>query len=75
MKNNIVIKHRSYRAKILFARELRRRMTPAEIVFWKAVQNRGLLNLKFRRQQVIDGFIVDFYCHSLNLAIELYGKI
>ncbi len=33
------------------------------------------MNLKFRRQHVIEGFVVDFYCHDLRLAIEIDGKV
>ncbi len=33
------------------------------------------MNLKFRRQHVLEGFVVDFYCHKLRLAIEIDGKI
>jgi very-short-patch-repair endonuclease len=33
-----------------------------------------LLGLKFRRQQVLHGFIVDFYCPALKLIIELEGS-
>ena len=29
----------------------------------------------FRRQQVIEGFIVDFYCHQAGLVIEVDGPI
>ena len=29
----------------------------------------------FRRQQIIDGFIVDFYCHKAGLVIEVDGPI
>jgi very-short-patch-repair endonuclease len=29
----------------------------------------------FRRQQIIDGFIVDFYCHRAGLVIEVDGPI
>ena len=32
-----------------------------------------MLGYKFRRQHVIDGFIVDFYCRELKLVIELDG--
>lgn len=31
------------------------------------------MNLKFRRQHVIAPYIVDFYCHELDLVIELDG--
>lgn len=34
-----------------------------------------MLGLKFRRQQVIDRFIVDFYCHEVKLVIEVDGEI
>jgi len=29
----------------------------------------------FRRQQIIDGFIVDFYCHSAGVVVEVDGEI
>ena len=29
----------------------------------------------FRRQQIIDGFSVDFYCHAAGLVVELDGGI
>lgn len=31
------------------------------------------MNLKFRRQHVIQPYIVDFYCHEIGLMIELDG--
>lgn len=33
------------------------------------------LGVKFRRQHVINRFIVDFYCPKLGLVIEIDGKI
>jgi len=33
------------------------------------------LGVRFRRQQVIQGFIVDFYCHKAGLVIEVDGDI
>ena len=33
------------------------------------------LGVHFRRQQVIQGFIVDFYCHRVGLVIEVDGDI
>lgn len=41
-------------------RELRNEMTDADKEFREMVRNRGMFGLKFRRQQIIDGFIVDF---------------
>ncbi len=59
--------------KLALARELRREPTPAERHAWSLIQNRQLLGLKFRRQHVLHGFIVDFYCPALKLVLELDG--
>ena len=61
--------------KIERSRVLRREMTEAEKVFWNMVRDRKMFGLKFRRQQIIDGFIVDFYCDSLGLCIEIDGGV
>ena len=60
--------------KLQRARELRSEMTPAEKVLWQELRG-NKLGVHFRRQQVIEGFIVDFYCHSASLVIELDGDI
>lgn len=54
------------------AKELRQNMTPAERKLW----HRYLKNFRFRvlRQRPIDHFIVDFYCPSLKLVIEVDGE-
>jgi len=59
--------------KILLARRLRRATTPAERYAWSLLRNRGLLGLKFRRQHILHGFIVDFYCPAERLVLELEG--
>jgi very-short-patch-repair endonuclease len=56
------------------ARRFRTSPTLAEKRVWNLLRGRGLLGLKFRRQQVVAGFIVDFYCAELGLAIELDGQ-
>jgi len=56
------------------ARALRHRPTPAERHAWTLLRNRGILGLKFRRQHVLHGFIVDFYCASERVVIELEGS-
>ena len=56
-----------------FARELRRNMTGAERRLWSAVRGKRLLGLKFRRQQPIGPFIVDFICVEARLIVELDG--
>jgi very-short-patch-repair endonuclease len=70
---NIVRGQKINPAKITRARELRQAMTPAERLLWEALRGNALAGLHFRRQQVIAGFIVDFYCHAASLAIELDG--
>jgi very-short-patch-repair endonuclease len=56
------------------SRELRRDMTPAEKLLWQELRP-NKLGVHFRRQQVISGFIVDFYCHKADLIIEVDGDI
>jgi very-short-patch-repair endonuclease len=56
------------------ARELRRELPPAEKFLWKALRG-NKLGAHFRRQQIISGFIVDFYCQKASLVIELDGSI
>jgi len=60
--------------KKVFARSLRKEQTREEAIVWNLLRNRKFMNLKFRRQHDIEGFIVDFYCHELKLAVEIDGK-
>ena len=62
------------KAKLQRSRELRREMTPAEKLLWKELRA-NKLGVHFRRQQVIAGFIVDFYCHKADLVVEVDGDI
>ena len=55
-------------------KELKANATPAEKKLWEAIRNRKL-EYKFRRQHIIDVFIVDFVCLEKKLVIELDGKI
>ena len=57
------------------AKEFRRNMTPAEKLLWAKLRTNRLNGYHFRRQQIIDGFIVDFYCHSVGLVVEIDGPI
>ncbi|MEQ9373344.1 MAG: HsdR family type I site-specific deoxyribonuclease [Coleofasciculus chthonoplastes F3-SA18-01] len=57
------------------ARELRKKQTPAEIIFWETVRAKRFCGLKFRRQHQIGHYIVDFYCHQYQLVIELDGGV
>lgn len=58
-----------------FARQLRQEQTSAEEKIWQILRDRQFMGLKFRRQHVIEGFVVDFYCPEHKLAIELDGGI
>ncbi|MEL7038411.1 MAG: endonuclease domain-containing protein [Cyanobacteria bacterium J06592_8] len=57
------------------ARFLRKNLTPAEAKLWSALRSRQLAGLKFRRQHPVGQFIVDFYCPSCKLIIEVDGDI
>ena len=55
------------------ARELRRKLTPPEARLWIALRN-NRQNLHFRRQHPIGPYILDFYCDSAKLAVEVDGQ-
>jgi very-short-patch-repair endonuclease len=56
------------------SRELRVNATPFEQTFWQTVRGHRFAGFKFRRQQVIGPFIVDFVCLSEKLIVELDGS-
>jgi very-short-patch-repair endonuclease len=62
-------------AKAEAARQLRLAQTPEESLLWEKLRSNRLGGFHFRRQQVIRGFIVDFYCHSASLVLEIDGSI
>ena len=65
------------------ARDLRKRQTKAEGVFWELVRNRKFCNRKFYRQYPISYenngfkrfFVADFYCPAKKLIVEIDGGI
>src|SRR5256886_880079 len=57
------------------AGDYRHEPTEAEAAAWALLRNRRCLGLKFRRQHVIRGFIVDFYCPELRLGVEVDGAV
>jgi very-short-patch-repair endonuclease len=59
---------------LLAARGMRREPTEAEKVLWQALQKQQLDGTRFRRQQVVGSYILDFYCLAYRLAIEVDGK-
>ena len=62
--------------KLLFQRadKLRRQQTFAEELLWNYLRTKPL-GFKFRRQHPFSNFILDFYCHALQLVIEVDGSI
>src|SRR5689334_18713947 len=71
---NIIPGQKVTKAKLQRAKELRHEMTPAEKLLWEELRA-NKLGVHFRRQQIIAGFIVDFYCHKAALVIEVDGDI
>ena len=54
-------------------RTLRKSLPPAELILWSKLKNRQICGQKFRRQFSIGSYVVDFYCPTLKLAIEIDG--
>src|SRR5919108_2281124 len=73
--NNIVIGQKVSRELQERARELRKNMTPAEKILWEKLRHNRLNGLQFRRQQIINPYIVDFYYHAKTLVVEVDGDI
>lgn len=57
------------------ARDFRKTPTPSEDVLWQVLRNRQIAGYKFRRQQPIGPFVVDFFCAEKNLIVEVDGAI
>lgn len=57
------------------AREFRTQPTPSEERLWSAIRNRQLRGAKFRRQQAIGPFVVDFFCPEHRLIVEVDGPV
>jgi very-short-patch-repair endonuclease len=75
MAKNIVIGQKIRSRTLEAAKYLRTNQTPQEKKLWECLRSNRLDGLHFRRQQVIDHFIVDFYCHNAGLVIELDGSV
>ena len=54
---------------------MRRNPTPAEATLWQALSGRKLQGLKFRRQHPVGRVILDFYCPTCKLAVEVDGDV
>lgn len=54
-----------------FARTLRQQSTWAARTLWQLLRNRQFASVKFRRQHPVGPYVLNFYCASAKLALEL----
>lgn len=59
---------------IKYARLLRNNSTKEEKILWHNLRSRNFLGYKFRRQEPIECYIVDFVCYDKHLIVELDGS-
>ena len=59
--------------KTKFAKQLRVSATDAERKLWSILRNHQIAGLRFRRQQPVGPYVVDFYCSAAKLIIEHDG--
>jgi very-short-patch-repair endonuclease len=57
----------------ILAKTLRKNSTDAERVVWKFLRAKQIEGLKFRRQEPIGKYIVDFVCYEKRLIVEVDG--
>ncbi|HHT9107595.1 MAG TPA: endonuclease domain-containing protein [Candidatus Wunengus sp. YC63] len=55
------------------AKILRKRPTEAEKFMWRYLRSRQLRGLKFRRQEPIGNYVVDFVCYEKKIIVEIDG--
>lgn len=55
-------------------RKLRKNMPAPEIILWQKIRAGQISGIKFRRQYSIQKYVVDFYCPSRRLAVEIDGE-
>ncbi len=58
---------------VAIAKKLRKEMTEAEKLVWYYLKAKNFFGLKFRRQEPIGKYIVDFVCYDKKLIIEIDG--
>ena len=55
--------------------QLRKKNTPeTEKILWARIRRRQINGIKFRRQQSIGPYILDFYSFEIDLGIEIDGS-
>jgi len=78
MKNNfphIYVPPEVKRKMIEIAREFRKEPTEGEKILWRVLRGKKLDGIKFRRQQPVGYFVVDFYASVFRLVVEVDGPI
>lgn len=70
-----ISEYKYQKAVTALAREMRSSPTPAEEQLWSAVRAHRLGGYHFRRQHCFERFILDFYCASKLVAIEVNGSV
>lgn len=55
-------------------RKLRNEMTYSEKIVWMHIRKKHL-GVRFLRQFSVDNYVIDFYCPSLKLALEIDGEV
>jgi very-short-patch-repair endonuclease len=71
---SIITKQRVHSEMVARAVRMRRNMTSAEKKLWDHLRSGRLDGFHFRRQQIIEPYIVDFYCHQSGLVVEVDGS-
>ena len=61
--------------KLRQAQSFRKALTETEDILWGKLRRKQIAGVKFRRQQIIEGFIADFFCEPAKLIIEVDGGI
>jgi very-short-patch-repair endonuclease len=54
-------------------RALRSQSSDAERQLWQRLRNRQVGGYKFRRQDSVGPYVVDFFCHDALLVVEVDG--
>jgi len=78
MKNDfprLVISPEIRRKMVKIAREFRKEPTKSEAILWQALRGKKLDGIKFRRQQPVGYFVVDFYNSFYRLVVDVDGVI
>ena len=55
-------------------RALRSNMTKQEVLLWQHLRGKQVHGIKFLRQKLLLGYVLDFYSHQVKLAIEIDGS-